>query len=327
MRRREFIALLGGAAAAWPVVARAQQPAMPTIGWLEGETQEAAREALQAFRHGLAETGYVEGRNVAIAYHWAEGQKDRLPALAADLIGRRVAIIAASTTSAALAAKAATQVIPIVFRMGSDPVEIGLVASLNRPGGNLTGFAVLGSEITSKRLALLRELVPTAALIAVLVNPTNAAYAQAETHELQSAAHALGVRALVLDCGSESEVTAAFATLVEQRAGALLIGADTFFFAAGDQIIALAGRHAIPTMFFSSASVAAGGLLSYGPDLFSANRQVGLYAGRILKGEKPADLPVVRSAKFHLVLNLRTAKALGLTLPPTLLAIADEVIE
>jgi putative ABC transport system substrate-binding protein len=319
--------LLGGAAVTWPLAARAQQPAIPTIGWLDFESPEAARESIPAFKRGLAEIGYVEGRNVVVEYRWAEAHNDRLPALAADLVRRQVAVIVALTTSSALAAKAATQTIPVVFRMGSDPVEIGLVASFNRPAGNLTGVANLAAEIAAKRFALLHELVPAVASIAMLVNPANSYYTQAETRDLQSTARVLGVRVLVLNGGTESDVAAAFATLVEQQAGALLIGGDTFFFTARDQIMSLAARYAIPTMFFDSVSVAAGGLLSYGPDLLGANQQVGLYTGRILRGEKPADLPVVQATRFELVINLKTAKTLGLTMSPTLLAIADRVIE
>jgi putative tryptophan/tyrosine transport system substrate-binding protein len=328
MRRREFIAGLGGAAA-WPLVARGQRAALPTVGWLHAESPEAVRHQniMPAFQHGLAETGYVEGRNVAIEYRWAEGNTERLPALAAELALRQVAVIVVVGTAATLAAKAATQTIPVVFLMGSDPIEIGLAASFNRPGGNLTGVAILAGEIAAKRLALLREFVPTASSMGMLVNPTNPLISQAETRDLQTAAHGLGLRVLVLNAGTESEVAVAFATLVEQRAGALLIGSDTFFVAARDQIILLAARHAVPTMFFESAHVSAGGLSSYGPNLPHEYQQIGLYAGRILKGEKPADLPIVQPTKFELVINLKTAKALGLTIPPNLLAIADEVIE
>jgi putative tryptophan/tyrosine transport system substrate-binding protein len=323
MRRREFIAGLG--AAVWPLAARAQQPALPVVGWLDGQSPESAREYLPAFRRGLAETGYVEGRNVIVEYHWAENDNDRLSALAADLVRRQVAVIVASTTSAALAAKAATQTIPIVFRIGSDPVALGLVASLNRPAGNLTGIANL--DIVTKRLALLHELVPAIASIALLVNPANPSYVQAETKDLQPAARVLGVRVLVLNGGTEGEIATAFATLVEQQIGALLISADSFFVTARQQILSLAARYAILTMFIDRASVAAGGLLSYGNDFRDVSRQVGLYAGRILKGEKPADLPVFQSTKFELTINLKTAKALGLTIPETLLATADEVIQ
>jgi len=275
----------------------------------------------------LAETGYVEGRNVIVEYHWAENDNDRLSAFAAELVRRQVALIVTPTTSAALAARAATQTIPIVFDIGSDPVALGLVASLNRPAANLTGVVNLGSDIASKRLALLHELVPAIASIAMLVNPANPGYFQAETKDLQSAARVLGVRVLVLNGGTEAEIATAFATLVEQQIGALLISGDSIFYAAGHQIMSLAARYAIPTMFYDRASVAAGGLLSYGPDLRDVLRQVGLYAGRILKGEKPADLPVVQPTKFELTINLKTAKTLGLMIPETLLATADQVIE
>jgi putative ABC transport system substrate-binding protein len=326
IRRREFIAGIAGAAA-WTLAARAQQPAVPVVGWLDGQSPESEREFLPAFRRGLAETGYVEGQNVAVEYRWAENQPDRLPTLAADLVRRHVAIIVATTTSSVLAAKAATQTIPIVFRIGNDPVALGLVASLNRPIGNLTGVVTVSDDIAPKRLALLHELVPAVASIAMLVNPANPIFGLAETKDLQSAAHVLGVRVLVLNGGTESDIAAAFATLVEQQVSALLISADLFFFAAGHQIVSLAARYAIPTMFYNRASVAAGGLLSYGPAVRDLQRQVGLYAGRILKGEKPADLPVVQPTKFELVINLKTAKALGLAIPETLLATADEVIQ
>jgi putative tryptophan/tyrosine transport system substrate-binding protein len=325
MRRREFIAGLGGAAA-WPLAAGAQQPTMPVIGWLESRSPESEREGLPAFQQSLAETGYVEGRNVVVEYRWAENHNDRLPALAAGLVRRRVAVIVALGTSSALAAKAATQTIPIVFRVGVDPVEIGLVASFNRPGGNITGIANLSGPIVSKRLALLHELIP-AATIATLVNSANPSFAQIETRDLQAAADVLGVRMLVLNGGTANDIAGAFATLVERQAGALLISADSRFMAARDQITSLAARYAIPTMFGDRTSAAAGGLLSYGNDFPDVNRQVGLYAGRILKGEKPADLPVVQPTKFELVINLKTAKALGLTIPETLLATADEVIQ
>jgi putative ABC transport system substrate-binding protein len=325
MKRREFIAGLGSTVA-WPLAVRAQQPAMPVIGWLDLQSPEAARESVPAFQQGLAETGYVEGRNVIVEYRWAENHIDRLPALAVDLVRRRVAVIVAVTTAGALAAKAATQTIPIVFRVGSDPVEIGLVATFNRPAGNLTGIANLSTAIISKRLALLHELLP-AVMIATLVNPANPRFTQIETRDLQAAAGVLGVRMLVLNGGTASDIAGAFATLVERQAGALLISADATFMASRDQITSLAARYAIPTMFSDRASAAAGGLLSYGNDFPDVNRQVGLYAGRILKGEKPADLPVVQPTKFELVINLKTAKALGLTIPETLLATADEVIQ
>jgi putative ABC transport system substrate-binding protein len=274
----------------------------------------------------LAETGYVEGRNVVVEYRWAENHDDRLPALAADLVRRGVAVIIALGTPGALAAKAATQTIPIVFRAGSDPVEIGLVASFNRPAGNITGIANLSAYIVSKRLALLHELFP-AATIATLVNPGNPRFTQVEIRDLQAAASVLGVRIQVLNGATPSDIERAFATLVKQRAGALLISADAWFFTARDQITALAARYAIPTMFFDRTSATAGGLLSYGFDQRDVNHQVGVYVGRILKGQKPADLPVIQPTKFELVINLKTAKALGLTIPETLLATADEVIQ
>jgi putative ABC transport system substrate-binding protein len=325
IRRREFITLLGGAAV-WPLTARAQQ-AGPVIGWLDVESPGAAREAIPAFQRGLVETGYVEGRNVFVEYRWADGHRDRLPELAADLVRRQARVIVAATTASALAAKAATQTIPVVFRIGSDPVELGLVASLNRPGGNITGIANLAAEITAKRLALLHELVPAITSMAFLVNPANPSFAQVETKDVQSAARILGVRLLLLNAVTASDIAAAFATVIEQQAGALMLSADTFFYSVRDQIISLAARHAIPTMFFDTSSVAAGGLLSYGPDLIGANYQVGIYAGRILGGQRPADLPVVQATKFELALNLKTAKALGVTVPPTLFALADKVID
>jgi putative ABC transport system substrate-binding protein len=311
----------------WPRNALAQQRVLSTIGWLDFAPQESTRDSVLAFKQGLAEAGYVEGKNAQIEYRFADGHNDRLPALAADLVGRQVAVIFASTTAAALAAKAATLTIPIVFRIGTDPVEIGLVASINRPAGNLTGVAQLGSGMAAKRLALLHELVPAVSLIAILVDPANAVAVHAETRDLQSAARVLGVRVVVLHAGTADDIAAAFLRLIELRAGALLIGADTFFYAARDQIVALAARHAMPTMFFESAAVPAGALLSYGPDIFESNRQVGIYAGRILKGEKPSELPVMQPTKFELVINVKTAKALGLTIPETLLATADEVIQ
>jgi putative ABC transport system substrate-binding protein len=299
---------------------------MPVVGWLDSQSPESARESVPAFQQGLAETGYVEGRNVIVEYRWAENQADRLPALAADLVRRRVAVIVALGTPSALAAKAAIQTIPIVFRVGTDPVEIGLVASFNRPAGNLTGIANLSANIVSKRLSLLHELLP-AVMFAMLVNPANPRFAQIETRDLQAAAGVLGLRMLVLNGGTPSDIARAFATLVERQAGALLISSDASFIAARDQITSLAARYAIPTMFFDRTFAAAGGLLSYGYEVSDVNRQIGFYAGRILKGEKPADLPVIQPTKFELVINLKTAKALGLTIPETLLATADEVIQ
>jgi putative tryptophan/tyrosine transport system substrate-binding protein len=327
IRRRQFITGLGSAAT-WPLVARAQQSAVPVIGLLSSQSADDDYENFTVpFLQGLKETGYVEGQNVAVEYRFAENQYDRLPALAADLVRRRVAVIVAYTTNTALAAQAATRTIPIVFSMGSDPVALGLVASLNRPTGNLTGVATLSGDIAPKRLALLHELVPSIASIAMLVNPANPSFVQAETKDLQSAARVLGVRVAVLNGGTESDIAAVFATLVERQVSALLISNDTFIYAARHQIISLAARYAIPTMFYDKASVAAGGLLSYGTDLRDGFRHVGLYAGRILKGEKPGDLPVVQPTKFELAINLKTAKALGLTIPETLLATADEVIQ
>jgi len=283
---------------------------------------------MHAFYQGLAEVGYAEGRNVAIEHRWAEGHAERRPALAADLVARQVAVIVVDTTGFAQIAKAATQTIPIVFAgAGADPVEFGLVASLNRPGGNVTGVALQGIDITGKRLDLLRKLVPSAGLIGAFVGEANTQFTRNETRELQSAARVLGERLLILNVATESDVAAAFSVLIKQRAGALLISANNVFRRARGQIISLAARHALPTMFWDSESVAAGALSSYGPDIGIAFRQAGLYAGRILKGEKPADLPVVQPTKFTLVINLKTAKILNLSVPPTLLALADEVIE
>jgi putative ABC transport system substrate-binding protein len=282
IKRREFIAGLGSAAA-WPLVARAQQPAVPVIGWIDGQSQESVQERLPAFRTGLAETGDVEGRNVIVEYRWGENDSDRLSALAADLVRRHVAVIVAATTSSALAAKAATETIPIVFNMGSDPVTLGLVTSLNRPTGNLTGVVVLAADIAAKHLALLHELVPAVVSIAMLVNQANPNFFQAETKDLQSAARVLGVRMLVLNGGTESDIAAAFATLVQQQVGALLVSADSLFYAARHQIMSLAARYAVPTMFFDKASVAAGGLLSYGSYFPGIDHQAGVYVGRILK--------------------------------------------
>jgi putative ABC transport system substrate-binding protein len=325
MRRREFIALLG--TAAWPLTARAQQRAMPVIGYLSARSPDDSIDILADFRRGLAETGYIEGRNVAIEYRWAEGRYDRVPALVADLVQRRVAVIVIPNgTTSVLAAKAATQAIPIVFDIGSDPVKIGLVASLNRPGGNITGVASLYAELATKRLELLHELVPSAP-IAFLVNPANPVYAAAETKEVQLAAGALGVRLLVINASSRSEIEAAFGTLVQQQAGALLVGGDIFFVSRSDQLIALAARHKISAIYGYLEQAVAGGLMSYGERIADAQRMIGVYTGRILNGEKPADLSVQQVTKIELVINLKTAKALGLTVPLALLTRADEVIE
>jgi len=328
VRRREFITLLGGAAAAWPRAARAQQPAMPVIGFLGSETPELHADRVSAVRKGLSEAGYLEGRNVAIQYHWAQGKNDRLPALAADLVRRQVTVIvAAGGTPSTLAAKTATTTIPIVFYVGVDPVEIGLVASLARPGGNLTGVSGLSVELVRKRLELLHELIPTATNVALLVNPTNPTLADATSKDMQSAAHTVGLQVHTLHASTEREIDTAFATLVQLRAGALVIGPDAFFASRNEQLAALALRHAVPTIYEYRAFAAAGGLMSYGGSVVDAFRQVGVYTGRILKGEKPADLPVQQFARVELIINMKTAKMLGITFPNSLLGRADEVIE
>jgi putative ABC transport system substrate-binding protein len=326
--RRKFLATLGGAAATWPLAARAQQPAMPVIGFLHNASLETRREGIAGFHRGLAEIGYIENQNVTIDYRWAEGLNDRLPALAADLVRRQVAVIATpGSTQSALAAKTATQTIPIVFLLGTDPVEIGLVTSLNRPGGNITGISTLNVDVVAKRLELLHELVPAALSIAYLRNPTNPVFSSAETKAVQTAAQVLGVNLIILNASRQEEILAAFATLVQQRVGGLLTGGEPLFFTHIDLLVLLAARHAIPTISHYREFVTAGGLIGYGPSLPSAYRQVGVYTGRILKGEKPADLPVQRASKIEFVINLKAARVIGLDVPPSLLARADEVIE
>jgi len=325
MRRRELMLLLGSAVIA-PLAARAQQKAMPVIGYLSVGSPGTSGSRLAAFRQGLGETGFVEGQSVAIEYRWAEGRYERLPAFAADLVSRKVDLIAAFGPPPAFAAKSATSTIPIVFVLGIDPIAAGLVASLARPGGNLTGVSMLTGELMPKRLELLSELVPAARAIALLANP-NDATTEGMIRDVQEAARAKGVRLQILKAGSESDIDAAFASLDQTHAGALIVGDDPFFASRHEQLVALASRHAIPAIYEWREYVAAGGLISYGTSITAVYRQVGIYAGKILKGEKPADLPVQQPTKFELVVNLKTAKALGLTVPQSILARADEVIE
>jgi putative ABC transport system substrate-binding protein len=325
--RREFITLLGGAAAAWPLAAPAQQPGMPVVGFLNFASTDGYRPMVTAFRQGLQESGYVEGRNVAIEFRWAEGRSDRLPAMAADLVHRQVTVIAATTTPAALAAKAATTTIPIVFEMGGDPIRLGLVASFNRPGGNVTGVTQLNTEVTPKRLELLHELLPTATVIALLVNPTDPALAEVVLRASQAAAQTFGLGLRVLNASTESDFDGVFANVIQLRAGGLVIGSDAFFTSRAEQLGALALRHAVPTVFQTRDFVAAGGLVSYSGDITDAYRLAGGYTARILKGDKPGELPVQQSTKVEMFLNLKTAKALGITVPLPLLGRADEVIE
>jgi putative tryptophan/tyrosine transport system substrate-binding protein len=325
--RREFITLLGGAAAAWPLVARAQ-PAMPVIGFLYPTSADAETDRLRAFRQGLEEVGYVEGQNVAIEYRWANNQIDRLPALAADLANRRVAVIVATGGSpVVLAAKAATATIPIVFVIGDDPVELGLVASLARPGGNLTGINFFAVELAAKRLELLRELVPGATRVAVLVNPANAANTEATLKDVQAAARTMGLQIRVINASTSREIDVAFATFERERPDALFVGSGPLFSSQSAQLAALAGRYRVPAIFAGRQIVEAGGLMSYGASLTDTIRQAGVYTGRVLKGAKPADMPVEQSTKFELVINVRAAKALGLDVPAHLQQLADEVIE
>jgi putative ABC transport system substrate-binding protein len=327
LKRREFITLLGGAVASWPLAARAQQAAMPVVGYLNLGSPESDASRLTGLRRGLSETSYIEGRNFVIEYRWAGNQADRLPALAAELVQLRVAVIVAAGLPPALAAKAATTSIPIVFGVGADPAQLGLVASLNRPGGNLTGFNAFTNELAAKGLALLHELVPSTAAIGVLVNPNNPAASEVTTRDVLAAAPVMGLKIEILKAGTDREIDAAFVRLIQARTEALLVGADLFFNSRIEQIVALAARHAIPTMYSYREFVVASGLISYGMSLVEQYRQVGLYTGRILKGERPADLPIIQPTKLALIINLKTAKSLGLQIPDKLLALADEVIE
>ena len=326
MKRREFITLLGGAAAAWPLAARAQQPALPLIGFIPSGSAGPLRQQVAAFREGLKEAGYVDGQNVTVEYGFAEGQLDRFPALVSDLVRRQASVLAVTSIAGARAAKQATTTIPVVFSVGEDPVAAGLVESLNRPGGNLTGVHQFTTGLEAKRLGLLHEMVPKATTIAVLVNP-NFSSAESQLRDVQEAAPRLGVQLVVVRANVESDFDAAFATLVQPRAGALLVCASPFFNARRQQLVVLAARHAVPAIYEWRDFAEAGGLMSYGTILADAYRQVGVYAGRVLKGAKPANLPVVQATRFEFVINLSTAKALGIEVPPTLSARADEVIE
>ena len=327
MKRRDFVTLLGGAVAAWPVMARAQQAAMPVVGFLSSASADAYTDRVREFRQGLRDAGYVEGENVAIEYRWAEGQYDRLPALAAELVRRQVAVMVAAPFPSVLAAKSATATIPIVFSVGDDPVKLGLVSSLARPGGNLTGVNYFGAEVVSKRLELLRELVPRIGRLAVLVNPSNAAISETTVREVEASARGMGVQVQVFNAGTSREIDAAFANLVRERSDAVFVSGDAFLTSRRVQLATLAARYMIPSSFSQREVTEVGGLMSYGTNIRDTYRQAGVYAGRILKGAKPADLPVVQASKFEFVINVSTARILGLNVPDKLLALADEVIE
>jgi len=325
--RRQFISAFGGAAATWPLASRAQQPAMPVVGFIRDGSADANARLAVAFRKGLNETGYVEGQNVTVEYHWLEGQHDRLPALLADLVRRQVAVIATHGNVPTLAAKAATTTVPIVFGVGEDPVRLGVVASLARPGGNATGMNFFNGEVTAKRLRLLHDLVPKAVRIAVLVNPANASNTESVLRDVQEAASAIGLQIQILNASTIGEIDAAFATLARERRDALFVAGDAFFTGRAVQFATLTARDRIPATYAVRELAAAGGLMSYGTDLADVSHQIGIYTGKILKGAKPADLPVVQSTKFEFVINLQTARALGIEVPQGLLLIADEVIE
>ena len=327
MNRRDFITLLGGAAVTWPLAARAQQSAMPTVGYLYVASPEAHARRLAAFHNGLSETGYVEGRNVAVEYRWAHNETARLPGLVADLVNRRITVIAAGDLPSALAAKAASTTIPIVFETAADPVQVGLVASLNRPDGNVTGVTNIGTELGAKRFGLLHELLPGAARFAVLVNPNNPLIAEAWIKDAQAAAAAVALQLEILTASTDREIDAAFTSIAQKQVDALLVMSDNLFGNRHVQFATQAARHAVPAIYPDRVYTEVGGLMSYGTNITDAYRQVGIYVGRILKGEKPANLPVLRPTKLELVINLGTARMLGLTVPSTLLALADEVIE
>jgi putative tryptophan/tyrosine transport system substrate-binding protein len=327
MRRREFIKVIAASAAAWPIAARAQQTPIPVVGFINAASAQKYTRQLAAFLKGLGESGYVDGRNVAVEYRWAEGQNDRLPAMAADLVHRQVAVIAATSTPAALAAKAATTTIPIIFELGSDPVELGLVASLSRPGGNVTGVTQSNIEVAPKRLELLHELLPTARVMALLVDPTDPPNANTTVSKVSAAAQTFGLQLHVLNASNESDFAGVFAKLSQLGAGGLVVGGGAFFTSHGKQLAALTVRHAVPTAFEYREFAAAGGLMSYGSDNTEAYRLTGIYTGRILRGDKPAELPVQQATKVELSINLKTAKALGLNVPNTLVGRADEVFE